>query len=271
MEPQYAKNKIFDQFYTKREVAQTCVKALEKFVKLEDSVVIEPSAGNGAFLEYLPAGTIAMDLDPKKSEIKQRDFFEYHMEPNEKPVVVVGNPPFGLCNRLSMGFFNHAAKNCHADFIAFIIPKTWRKRSIVIRLDHAFHKIYDVDVPQKAFDDNKVHVACCFQIWERRDVLRTDEPRRFPVEGWVFSTVDDSDFAIKKSCTRAGKIHELNNLTKTPNNYFFIKITSPNKQQIRDVFEKCVSDFMKTAINVCNRESLAQGEVEKIYNLYYRK
>ena len=71
MDPQYAKNKIFDQFYTKRDVAQTCVKALEKIVKLDDAIVIEPSAGNGAFLEYLPGHTTAMDLDPKKDEIKQ--------------------------------------------------------------------------------------------------------------------------------------------------------------------------------------------------------
>lgn len=266
MDPQYAKNKVFDQFYTKRDVAQTCVNALEKIVKLDDAIVIEPSAGNGAFLEYLPGHTIAMDLDPKKAEIKQQDFFEYSREPSDKPVVVVGNPPFGICNRLSIGFFNHAAKNCRANFIAFIIPKTWRKRSIVIKIDRNFHKIHDMDVPQKAFDDNKVHVACCFQIWERRDVLRVDEPRRYPVDGWEFSTIDDADFAVKKSCTRAGKIYALNDLAKPPSSYFFIKITSSNKKNVRDVFDKCVPEFMKYALNVCNRESLAQGEVEKIYN-----
>jgi hypothetical protein len=268
MEPQYAKNKVFDQFYTKREVAEKCANALKQFVKLDDSVVIEPSAGNGAFLEYLPEHTISMDLDPKKPEIKQQDFFKYSNEASDKSVVVVGNPPFGICNILSLGFFNHAAKNCHADFIAFIIPKTWRKRSIVIKIDRNFHKIHDVDVPQKAFDDDKVHVACCFQIWERRETLRVDEPRRYPVDGWVFSTIDDCDFAIKKSCTRAGKIHELNDLAKPPSSYFFIKITSSNKPKVRDVFDKCIPEFMKCALNVCNRESLAQGEVEKIYNTY---
>jgi hypothetical protein len=267
MEPQYAKNKVFDQFYTKREVAETCVNSLKKFVDLDDAFVIEPSAGNGAFLEYLPKHTISMDIDPKKDEISKQDFFDYSREKTDKTTVVVGNPPFGICNRLAIGFFNHAA-SCHADFIAFIIPKTWRKRSLMIRLDHNFHKVHDVDVPQKAFDDNKVHVACCFQIWERKDTLRVDEPRQYPVEGWTFSTMNDSDFAIKKSCTRAGKIFELNDLSKPPNNYFFIKITSPDKKRVRDVFDKCVPDFMKTAINVCNRESLAQGEVQKIYNTY---
>ncbi|ABT14758.1 hypothetical protein NY2A_B359R [Paramecium bursaria Chlorella virus NY2A] len=268
MEPQYAKNKIFDQFYTKREVAETCVNMLEKMVKLDESVVIEPSAGNGAFLEYLPKHTIAIDLDPKKSGIKQQDFFEYSIEANDKKIVIVGNPPFGICNRLSINFFNHAAKSCNASVIAFIIPKTWRKRSIVIKLDHNFHKIGDMDIPQKAFDDGKVHVACCFQVWERRDILRIDEPRRYPVDGWVFSTADDADFALKKSCTRAGKIYELHELTKPPSSYFFIKITSSDKNKIRKVFERCVPDFMKSSLNVCNRESLAQGEVEKIYNHY---
>lgn len=261
----YAKNKIFDQFYTKREVAKTCVDYLKKFVDLDKAVIIEPSAGNGAFLEYLPDHTISMDLDPKLEKITQQDFFTYSRNPSNEEIVIVGNPPFGICNRLAIGFFNHAATMCHANFIAFIIPKTWRKRSIVIKLDHNFHKVHDIDVPQKAFDDGKVHVACCFQIWERREILRVDEPRRFKTDGWIFSTIDDSDFAIKKSCTRAGKIFELDNLQKTPNNYFFIKITSSDKQKVRDVFNTCVPDFMKAALNVCNRESLTQGEIEKIY------
>lgn len=262
---QYAKNKVFDQFYTKREVAQTCVSELEKCVDLGKSVVIEPSAGNGAFLEYLPAHTISMDLDPKRDGIVRCDFFEYSRPADDRTVVVVGNPPFGICNKLAIEFFNHAATRCHADFIAFIIPKTWRKRSLVIKIDRNFHRIHDVDVPQKAFDDGKVHVACCFQIWKRGETERVPEPRRFPVEDWVFSSPDNADFAIKKSCTRAGKILELTALEKAPSCYFFIKVTATDKQRVREVFESSVPAFTKAALNVCNRESLAQGEVEKIY------
>lgn len=67
----YAKNKIFDQFYTKREVAQTCVEELKNITNIDNAIVIEPSAGNGAFLEFLPKHTIAMDLDPKKGRNRQ--------------------------------------------------------------------------------------------------------------------------------------------------------------------------------------------------------
>ena len=56
-----------DKFYTKDKVAKQCVQFLYEICpEAKDQPCIEPSAGAGAFLPYLPAQTIAYDIAPEK-------------------------------------------------------------------------------------------------------------------------------------------------------------------------------------------------------------
>jgi hypothetical protein len=259
MEKLYTKNN--DKFHTKLEVARDCVDELKKYVDLETSVVVEPSAGNGAFLNFLPPHTIGLDIAPEDERIAKQDFFEYDHPPSDKKTIVVGNPPFGICNKLSIGFFNHAAK--FADVIAFIIPLTWRKRSINIRLNRNFHLVSDTILSRKAFDDPKVHVFCCFQIWEKRNDVREIEPRRYAVTDWKFSNIGDCDFALKKSCCKAGKIFATTDVPADKrHSFFYIKVLISDKDSVVDTFKR--ADY-SCAEWVCNRESLSQGEAEREY------
>jgi len=268
---EYAKNKSKDQFYTRPEIASYCVTELEKFVHLEDSFIVEPSAGNGVFLDKLPPHTLGLDLEPKHPRIMKKDFFDFcHVKIDSRPVVFVGNPPFGIRHRLSIAFFNHAAR-CDADYIAFIIPKAWRKRSVQIRLDRRYHVIHDVDLPQKSFDCPKVHVSCCFMIFEKREYFRDIEPRRHDVCGWKFTSKDDADIAIRKQCTQAGKIFDPKNLPALEDRFHYVKITDDDKNKVLDIFKRCENEMMSTSKNVCNRESITLGEIERIYNIYTEK
>ncbi|HCT55377.1 MAG TPA: hypothetical protein DF712_23270, partial [Balneola sp.] len=64
-----------DQFYTKPEVAKLCCDLMD-FSKYES--VLEPSAGTGAFLDFLPSEkTNALDIDPKREDIEEGDFLKY--------------------------------------------------------------------------------------------------------------------------------------------------------------------------------------------------
>ena len=77
---------------------------------------------------------------------------------------------------LSIPFFNHAAKV--SDTIAFIVPQSWRKWSVINRLDRNFHLVedHDLQIDYVDSDDNPLmerrHLSTCFQIWQRRDELR---------------------------------------------------------------------------------------------------
>jgi len=90
--------------------------------------------------------------------------------------VTVSNPPFGRNNSLSIPFFNHAAKQ--SDYIAFLVPRSWRKWSVQNRLDPRFHLVSDQDVAVNYVTDTGERIGTnndlrtCFQIWEKRAELR---------------------------------------------------------------------------------------------------
>jgi len=122
-----SKSKELDKFYTHPNIAKKFVDCINKMFPLEQyDMVIEPSAGSGNILQYLPNGSIGLDLVPEGNGIVQQDFFEYdpqyHPLFNNIKIATVGNPPFGsgYMNPLAKGFFNHAAT--FSDLIAFIIP-----------------------------------------------------------------------------------------------------------------------------------------------------
>ena len=118
-----------DLFYTRPSVARQCMAIFRSVartlgVNLRSYRFVEPSAGRGAFLRLMPpTRRIGIDLKPQadlKSEIARDDYLRW--KPDEgAPIVVVGNPPFGLRGHLALQFINHSAR--FADLVAFILPQ----------------------------------------------------------------------------------------------------------------------------------------------------
>ena len=102
------KNRIItDQFYTKDDIAKRCVeKFYERYPFYKN--IIEPSAGDGAFIHYLCRFNTygsqhfrAFDIEPKNIRkefiipIEQQDFLKYdfkdfHMAPMSDKVYFIG-------------------------------------------------------------------------------------------------------------------------------------------------------------------------------------
>jgi len=160
-----------DQFYTKPEI-------VEHVLQMVDcspfDLIVEPSAGAGDFLKYLPLDkTLAMDLEPAVEGIERRDFFEF-LPTDGKNILTIGNPPFGKNSSLAVMFFNHAAQ--FSDCIAFIVPRTFRKPSVINRLDNNFHLTSQEILPLESFYDSsgETHeVPTVFQVWEKQFYPRT--------------------------------------------------------------------------------------------------
>lgn len=72
--------------------------------------IIEPSAGNGSFSNQTPE-CYAYDLVPASEGVVAADWFQLDKTQfsEKKPVLVVGNPPFGQQNSLATRLFNEAA------------------------------------------------------------------------------------------------------------------------------------------------------------------
>lgn len=156
-----AKN-INDEYYTPKDLAEYCVAKSKDVLGLDDNTVyIEPSAGGGAFLDFLPVGTKALDINPKDDRVVYGNFLEDTFEYKEG-LCVIGNPPFGFRNNLAVKFFKKAITL--GDYVAFILP--------ISQLDnqqqmYEFDLVYSENLGKRLYSG--VEVYCCFNIYKRPD------------------------------------------------------------------------------------------------------
>ena len=199
------KSKELDKFYTHPDIAKKFVDEIDRMFPLNQyDMVVEPSAGSGNILQYLPDGSVGLDLEPEADGIIKQDFFEYdpgyHPLLNNIRIATIGNPPFGsgYMNPLAKGFFNHAAK--FSDLVAFIIPAKWQTSwKVQFQLDKSFGLYFTEMLPKNSFVFNgePYDVPCCMQIWSKtnpnkyQDLRITERPPTKHNDFEMFLTCDN--------------------------------------------------------------------------------
>lgn len=247
-----------DQYYTRHDVAAYLYEVLKRYFDPDKYQMIEPSAGEGAFYRVLPAGSIGYDLAPRYPGVRKADFLsvDLSVDTGGREIGILGNPPFGKNSSAAKRFFNHSAAH-GAKFIAFILPKTFRKPSVQNKLDRAYHLLYEEDVPDNAFlfEGRTYNVPTTFQIWELRV-----EPRELILTetshpDFEFTGPEDADFAIQRIGARAGRIHQ--DFTVSKSSHYFIR------GNVRTVMAQL--DFGSVAQNTAGNPSLARSEIVRLY------
>lgn len=154
-------NKIpLDKYYTLPVLAEYVVNKTKEVIGEENiTEYIEPSAGAGVFLDYLDKPYLAFDIEPDDCRIKQRDYLKLGLK-YKKGRCIIGNPPFGRGNSLSMAFYKKSVKIC--DYIAFIQPISQLDNNIQL---YDFDLIYGEDLGVKKYSNIELH--CCFNIYKR--------------------------------------------------------------------------------------------------------
>ena len=279
--------KDFDKFYTHPEVAKRFVDTINKYAPLEEfDLIIEPSAGSGNILQYLPLNAIGMDIEPEGDNILQQDFFAYESPyrplTNNIRIATVTNPPFGsgYMNPLAKGFFNHAAT--FSELIAFIVPAKWSTSwKVQFQLNKEFGLYYSELLPKNSFVFNgePYNVPCCMQIWSKtslgKDIRIRERPPTKHSDFEMFLTCDNVprlpevreqiknkeywDFALKYW----GKIAVCDFDTvdpKTTTHYLF----KARKDYVRDIFEQI--DWRKYVSNMGAANVGGKSLVVKAYN-----
>ena len=168
-----------DKYYTPNHVVEEVVSAV-KGLDLPISNIIEPSAGNGAFIEALsnafPTTEVGYyDLHPEHNLIKEQNFLALDV-PYQKDRLIIGNPPFGNRNSLSVKFYKKAITL--GDYIAFILP--------ISQLDNTkqlyeFDLVYSEDLSIQDYSGVKLH--CCFNIYKRPVNGLNNKPKAPSIEG----------------------------------------------------------------------------------------
>ena len=178
------KRNTIDKFYTSPNVVEKCYDILVEILNINfhDDLIIEPSAGNGAFVEIIKKlcdNYKLYDISPDSEIIEKQNYLELNtdsFQPLYNKIHVIGNPPFGRQSSLAIQFIKKSAIFC--DTISFILPKSFKKESLKDKVALNFHCIYQCDLPNNSFLLNNMEygVPCVFQIWEKRDINRKKLP-----------------------------------------------------------------------------------------------
>ena len=278
-----ARNTI-DKFYTKPNIAKLCTDALKKHIKINAAdLIIEPSAGNGAFISELKMITCEhrfYDIEPENEEIIKQDFLEFDYSEDKKnysKIHVIGNPPFGRQSSVAIRFIKKSCEFC--DDCSFILPKSFKKNSLKRAFPPNFHLVYETDLPSNSFlvDGVEHDVPCIFQIWEKKETNRDQDEKLEPinfrfvkkigndwVDVWGRKGGNDSsspDASFRRIGVNAGKL-DTNIEGKSKESHYFIKFT--NGKSVAENIEQ-LSAIEYTFNNTVGQKSISKQELIKYW------
>ena len=218
-----------DKFYTSIPYANKCIENINNKLQInKEDLIIEPSAGNGAFISSIKEITnnyLFYDITPENSEILKQDYLLLDLQQfTGKKIHIIGNPPFGRQSSTAIKFIKQSVK--YANSISFILPKSFKKDSMKSKFPLDFHLIFEEDVPINSFlvNEKEYNVPCVFQIWEKNINMRIQKIKQNPV-GFEFVKINENpDISFRRVGVYAGKIDI--NIDKSEQSHYFIKFTN---------------------------------------------
>lgn len=259
---------LLDKFYTKPEIAVQCCKLFKRYAKPHKSdLIVEPSAGSGAFIEpikRLAKNYIFIDIKPEHPDIEKTNFLKLkQFSHSEHNIHIIGNPPFGRKASTAIRFIKHCAQ-LNASSISFILPRSFKKPSMQKTVPTAYHLKYQADLPYNSFikDNNPYNVPCVFQIWIRKRTHRRMPKRHYTNANYEFTKKHNCNIAIRRVGFNIGRVHKCLP-TDNPNSHYFIRLLK--NQNINQIMHKMNRIKYKKNANT-GAYSIAKQELIKKYN-----
>lgn len=276
----YARTTGKEQYYTPAPLCDSIVVLVQSKIKdWQNRTWVEPAAGTGNFViaeienGVDPSKIIAIDLYPKQQfrlvKIRKADFLDDAVQLKVKNAITLTNPPFGRNNSLCVPFFNKSAK--FSDYICVIVPRSWRKWTVIDKLDPDFHCILDEDIEVNYENEHGEPYSgkilnTVFQIWQRR----TSKRKRLNVvedRGYLKKVPStDADVRIRQCGFNLGKVETDFDKDYNHSNFYFFKLK--NKKVLKALNEV---DFSRFAKNSSHRESLSMKEINYLLNEWFDK
>jgi predicted RNA methylase len=272
------KRNPIDKFYTKKEIVILCINLVKELLNItNEDLIIEPSAGNGAFIDQiklLSNNYKFYDIKPEHKEIIKQDFLE--LDPNNivtgftcnriygnvSRLHIIGNPPFGRQSSTAIKFIKFCCK--FSNSISFILPKSFKKDSMKNHFNINFHLIHEIDLPEKSFN-NDYDVPCVFQIWIKKDIPRLINKKLEPINfKFVKKTNKPTpDISFRRVGVNAGAISK--EINKSEESHYFISFT--NKKSV-DANIKLLENINFNHNNTVGPKSISKQELIKEFNNY---
>jgi predicted RNA methylase len=238
------KRNTIDKYYTKPNVVNQCIDLIKTHITItKDDLIIEPSAGNGAFIQSIKQLTNHFkfyDLEPEHNDIIQQNFLDFdytQLKKEYKKIHIIGNPPFGRQSSLAIKFIKKCCQ--FASSISFILPKSFKKDSMKKRFTNNYHLIHEIDLTDNSFLVNGIesNVPCVFQIWEYKTTLRTTITKLEPLDFKFVKKTDTPDISFRRVGVNAGTImKEIDD--KSEQSHYFIKLITNEDTDLNETIEK---------------------------------
>ena len=263
-----------EKFYTRDAIAKQCVADLVKVVTIDPDkdLLLEPSAGSGAFLphlEQLANCLIALDIQPESNDVLRQDFLAWDGAelrlPHGGRIITVGNPPFGRQASLAFRFIKHAAT--FSEYIAFILPRSFMKPSMQARVPLEFHLVHQRELDLNAFtiDDRPHYVPCVFQIWQRHAQLRPRAVLQAPTRFTFTTRESPHHFALRRVGVNAGTITPYpRSVECSTQTHYFIRLLQT--RQVPDSIARLQRCEFEESQNTVGIKSISKREVVGHYD-----
>jgi hypothetical protein len=174
---------------------------------------LEPSAGDGAFYDLLPAHMrLGIDIDSRRPDIVEADFLTFDGFAPGASYAAIGNIPWGENGPVK--FFNRCADHCSV--IAFLVPLSFRRPHAINQLDRRFRLLHEEVCPR----GHPPLFPGVFQIWVRGDKLREPIETLHEHPDFEFLSRDRpdlleaADIVIRRIGVNAGKILNPSEVTR---------------------------------------------------------
>ena len=128
------------------------------------------------------------------------DWFKYKINKKYKKVLIVGNPPFGKNNYLSLKFLKYSFKFNNVNTIAFILPNVYKKhtKQRIIPNNWYINKIISLDKYSFILGDIEKNIPCSFFILSKDNKvdLKINSNKYNYIDDFKFSNRNNFDFFI---------------------------------------------------------------------------
>ena len=264
-----------NKFYTKAETIKICYNAIKKYLKIgKKDLIIEPSAGDGSFINIIKAlsdNYIFYDIKPEHPDVIKANFLKtsiYTSGPKgkERKVHIIGNPPFGYKSSTAIKFIKHSANILKADSISFILPISFRKPSFQKSFPLNYHLISEIRLPTNSFTyfGETKKIKTVFQIWKRKNINRRRPSKLLPAAWYKFVKKENSDISIRRVGSNAG-FAKLRTADDNINTHWFIKLNNISISNYQKILLKLNKIIYNRTNNVA-AISISKQDIIRSYN-----
>jgi len=258
-----------DKFYTKQSIVNKCCDAIRSNIEIDKKkdLIIEPSAGNGAFInaiKKLSNNYEFYDIAPEHEEIIEQDYLKFNVDKKYDKIHVISNPPFGRQSSLAIKFIKKSCEFC--DTISFILPKSFKKDSLKKHFDLYFHLVYEIDLEDNAFiinENEEVDVPCVFQIWIKKNTKRKVVDKLVATKFSFVKKNEKPDISFRRVGVYSGYV-DTDYKNKSIQSHYFIRFN--NRSKVKDNIKKMKNIKFEFNNTVGPRSISKQELIRKIDN-----